>query len=203
MREITIRVYEFDELSDQAQERAVEVIREKLDGVWWDSADNEDVQDAIVYALAGKLGTPGRDAYGAADFPGVDGVSVDGWDVDRHQSLAVSGRLDRDNAPALPWADGLDHVELLGRRSNFTSVDTIECDPADCTCPTDQPAHDEDCPSLVEATDEQHRTLDQAVRDALSEAWSAGEAEAERKTGEQYAREKAADHQFTETGELY
>ncbi len=206
MRDVTTRVYRFDELTDTAKERAVDVIREKLGGDWWDSVDLDDVQDAMVYTLAEELRAPGWDTYGVGDFPGIDGVQVDGWDIERHQSLALSGTLTRDNAPALPWVDGIEQVELTGHRSDATSVNLVDADP-ECTCSPDtylQP-HDEGCPSLLDnpATEQQRVTLEEAVRDAIRAAWSAGESEGEYKSGEERAREVADDHEFTDEGELY
>lgn len=206
MREVTTRVYRFAELTDAAKERAIESIREKLGGAWWDSGDNDDVRAVMVYTLAEKLRTPGWDTFGVGDFPGVDGVQVDGWDIERHQALAVTGTLTRETAPALPWVDGIDHVALKGHRSDSTTVELVESDP-DCTCSPDhylQP-HDPGCPTLADnpATAEQRATLEQAVRDALSAAWSDGEKEAEYKTGEEWARQVADTHEFTADGLLH
>lgn len=206
MREEITRVYKFDELTDAAKERAIESVREKLGGAWWDGGDNDDVQATMVYTLAENLRTPGWDTFGVADFPGVDGVTVDGWDVERHQSLAVSGTLTRETAPGLPWADGIDHVALTGYRSDSTTVELVESEP-DCKCSPDHylDPHDAGCPALADnpATAEQRGTLEQAVRDALSAAWTGGEKEAEYKTGEEWARQVADDREFTEDGNLH
>lgn len=206
MQEITIRLFDVDELSEKAQARAVEAVREKLDGPWWDTSDNDDLEAVMIATLAERLGTPGWDTYGVADFPGIRGVTVVGWDISRGYSFAVTGILTRDNAPALPWVDGIDQVELTGHRSDATTITVCDSIP-DCTCSPDhylQP-HDNGCPSLASSpvTDEQRDDLEQAVRDALHDAWTAGEAEHDYKTGEQWAREVAGDHQFTEDGELY
>lgn len=198
----TVTVYDFDELTDDAKTRAIEVIRQRLnDG--WDSADNDDIRDVITATLAEKLGTPGVQDYGVSDFPGIDTVTIDGFSLDRSQILAVSGYLTRDNAPKLPWRDGISQVIL---RSGFQDRSTrveVELQEVDCTCPEDADAleHVDSCPvpKPVEGEDE----IEQAVRDALSEAWLAGEKEGEYKTGEEYAREVADGHQFTEDGELY
>lgn len=206
MREEITRVYKFGELTDAAKERAIESIRGKLGGDWWDSADNDDVQATIVYTLAENLRTPGWDTFGEADFPGVGGVEVDGWDIERDQALAVSGTLTRDNAPGLPWVDGIEQISLTGHRSDSTVVTLVDTDP-DCTCSPDHylDPHDAGCPALADnpATAEQRATLEQAVRDALSAAWTAGGKEAEYKTGEEYARETADNHEFTEDGSLH
>jgi hypothetical protein len=204
MRNISTTVYEFSELSETAQTRAVEVIREKLGGAWWDQADNDDVAACMVYELAGLLHSPGYDTKGAADFPGIEGVSLDGWSVDRHQSLAVSGRLDRENAPALPWLSGLDHVTLIGHRQDSTTVDVVVNDECSCLADDGDP-HAEDCLAGVSLDLVGHEDLINAVRGALSKAWTAGEKEAEYKTSEAYAREliEANAYEFTEDGELY
>lgn len=199
-------MFDFDELSEPAQARAIEVLRENLAGPWWDGEDIDTVQDAIVHALAQKLGTVGASRHGPADFAGITGVRLDGWDLERQHSIAVSGILDRDNAAALPWVDGLDHVELSGHRSHSTEV-TVQDATAECTCSADHYLlpHDDDCPSLGPSpvTADQRDALEDAVRDALSAAWTAGEREAEYRTGEERARAVATNYQFTEDGELY
>lgn len=209
MREITTttKVYKLDELSPDVQTKAVEAVQAMLHKTW-DDADNDQVRETIVWELAAKLHAPGYDTYGPGDFPGIDGVTIDGWSLDRTQSLAVSGRLDRVNAPALPWVDGIECIELSSRRSASTMVNPVDAD-AGCTCSADWTEHDPDnadCASLAAGpTDAQRDTLAQAVYNAVSAAWSAGEKEAEYMTGEERAREYATgnDREFTEDGELY
>lgn len=195
----TVTVCKFSELTEAAQTRAVELIRQRLsDG--WDGADSIDIRDVMIATLAEKIGTPGVMDYGVADFPGIDGVTIDGWDLERHQSLAVSGILTRKNAPALPWTSDVDHVQLTGSRSDFTSV-YIEGAELPCSCPGE---HEQGCLAGLRQVDGVHlTTMDQAVRDALSAAWSAGEKEGDYKTGEEYARQVAEDHRFTEDGEIF
>ncbi|MFC4859262.1 hypothetical protein [Actinophytocola glycyrrhizae] len=206
MQEITIQLFDFDELSEAAQERAVDAIREQLAGPWWDSGDIDDITAVMTSTLAEKLGTPGWDSYGVADFPGIPDVRVVGWDISRGGSIAVTGILTRDNAPALPWDEGIDRVELAGYRSDTTTVTPHDM-VLDCTCTPGHYllAHDEDCAALscAPVTDEQRDDLEHAVRDALHDAWSAGGTEHDYKTGEQWAREVAANHQFTEDGAFY
>lgn len=201
MREVTIKLYPFNELGEEAQARAVEVLREKLGGEWWDQGDNDDVRDAMIYTLAEKVKTPGWDTYGVADFPGIDGVTVDGWNLDRNQALAVSGTLDRANAPALPWTTSIDHVDLSPAFGDGTRI-RVETTEPDCTCPEDPAASDhlDGCP--VTQHPEGEDEMKQAVQNALSEAWSAGEKEAEYKAGEENARQVAEGYEFTVDGEL-
>lgn len=119
MREITtpaFAVFTLDELDTDARERAIETVSGKLTGDWWDSNDNDEIALAMVFALAGVLGTPGRDRFGEGDFPGIDGVALDAWDLDRADMISVSGWLTRLNAPRLPWIDAIDTVLLTGQR---------------------------------------------------------------------------------------
>ncbi len=196
MREVTNKVYTFDELSEDAQERALgEIVRVLEQG--WDSGDNEDVRDTIVYTFAQKLHSPGWHTFGPVDFPGVDGVTVDGWSMDRYQALAMTGTLTRDNAPALPWNDDIDHVVLKGWRSDSTSVDVIATE--------GESTHEESDPDGTPLSPRFLRSaLKQVVHEALSEAWADGEREADYKTSTEYARELATDqYEFNIDGTLW
>ncbi len=205
MREIT--VYSFDELSEDAKEKAVAGIREKLAGDWWDSSDIEDISAVIVAALAQKFSTPGWDQYGVDDYPGIPAVSLEGWDLDRGQSIVLKGQLTRDNAPALPWVPGIGAVELDPKRDHTYLV--IEEENPECTCPSALwlEGHLDDCPGELDnpATVEQRTALDQAVRDAMEDAWKAGYAESEYKTSDERAREwiEGNDPEFFEDGTLH
>lgn len=190
MREVKINVYAFSELSEKAQERAVEVLQEKLDGLWWDSSDNDDVRDVMIFSFAEKVQAPGWDTYGPADFPGVTGVTVEGWDLER--GLGLQGALDRKNAPALPWVEGVDLVTLTpGRGSDATAVTIVVIEKLDCD------------DHAAGVSDDQRSALAQFVSDAVSDAFADGKREYEYKTGAEYARECAKDHEFTEDGDLY
>src|SRR3954469_2995004 len=99
--------YTFAELTDSAQAKAVEAVAEKLGGDWFDESDNDTIREDIVWELGRTLKAPGWDIEGAGDFRGIAGVTLDGWDLGQGDHLALKGTLDRDNAPALPWADGV------------------------------------------------------------------------------------------------
>jgi hypothetical protein len=185
MREITTKVYKFDELNAAAQADAIDKIRDSL-SAGWDSHDNDDIREVMVYMLAEKFQAPGWDTYGPGDFPGIDRVTMDGFDMDRYDSLALSGTVDRDNAPALPWVDGIDSVEMTSHRSDATMISVRDDDDA-----------------AVPATDDQRNAMEQSIRDAISAAWQAGEKECEYKTGEEWARELAADREFLANGEPF
>src|SRR2546421_11128720 len=122
MRTITtsVTVYAFDELEPDAQERAVQHVGEREAARGWDCDDLELIESTMVYTLAGMLKAPGWDTCGEVDFPGIDRVKVCEWDLDRGQVLALSGWLDRDNAPGLPWVDGIESVQLTAIRRGGT-----------------------------------------------------------------------------------
>jgi hypothetical protein len=169
MRDITKTVYSFDELSGTAQDRAVELIREKFAGDWWDSSDIDDISNVIHCTFAEKIGTPQAAEYGVADFDGIQGITLESWDVD-HMTVAFRGTLDRDNAPALPWVEAVMDISLTGGRRHGS----IDLNIAENPSWGDEAA----CETLLDA-----------VRDALDSAIRAGADEYEYKTGDEYARE--------------
>lgn len=180
--------YKFEELSDEAQGRAVEVVAGKLGGDWWDSGDVENVSETILYKLAGILKSPGWDSFGEGDFPGIDGVSLAGWDVDRGGCIQVDGTLTRSNAPGLPWSDAVGDV-LLESTTYGTNVGVEEGE-------GDRPeaAQRDACLALAEV-----------VQDALSEALSAGREQVEYISSEDNARAhiEAIEPDFNEDGSLF
>lgn len=111
--------YSFDELSEAAQTRAIEAIANKLSGDWWDEGNVEEVGGVILFKFAESIGAD----LGEADFPGIQGVKLGSWSASYVQGdyVGFSGRLTRDNAPSLPWIDGVDHVTLEEGRSS-TSI---------------------------------------------------------------------------------
>lgn len=192
-REIVTRVtvYKYGELSKAAQAKAVESAREKLSGPWWDSTDNEEISETIAYAFAQQLGTPGHATYGEADFPGIPGINLAGWDLERGESVEFKGKLTRENAPALPWVDGIVAVHLNDsphfgfRESAHVVWDDVE--PYEDA----QKAADSD--------------MGQAARDAMRAAWEAGRTQMDYKCGDEYAREwiEGNEPAFTEDGALH
>lgn len=204
----TVVVYQLEELDASAQEKAIDAIRERLGGDWWDEHDNADVGAAMLYSLAGTLQAPGWDTFGSGDFPGIAGVTMNGWDIGRGQSLALDGTLDRDNAPMLPWVEGIAEVSLSGIRSDSTVVDVVDADP-ECTCAHGgwESHHEPGCPTLTHqaATDAQREVMRQVVRDAIHTAWKAGSDEADYKTSDEYTRQwiDANGCEFLSDGTLY
>lgn len=186
-REITPKsftVYRLDELTEEAQQRALELHAERLGGEWRDQSDLDDVGDTILYALAEALKAPGWDTFGEGDFPGITNVEVKGWDLDRGWRLELSGHLTRENAPSLPWVDGLEYVTLEDRRwgtaqwfvTNDDAPDGLDTEP-----------------------------MKAAIEAAIEAALRAGQRAMEYKAGEEYAREdiEANEREFYADGRLY
>ncbi len=189
MRTITthtsVTVYTLDELSDSAKTQAVENVREKLGGEWWDESDNDDIRDVMMWTLAEQLGTPGHLDYGIGDYPGIPNISIAGWDLDRGQNFLVTGSFTRENAPKLPWVDGLEYIKSEAKSDhNYL------------TCVSDTLTSDE--------VDAAGANAVQALRNALHAAWNAGREEMEYKSSKEYAREwiDANKAEFTENGDL-
>ena len=180
--------FKFDELSDDAKTRAVEVVAEKLGGDWWDSSDTDSIGETILYKLAEVLRSPGWDRFGEGDFPGIAGVKLDGWDVGRAEVIQVRGVLDRVNAPALPWSDLVGDVLLDGRRQG-TNVGVELADGA----------------KESEGFHSARKVLVEAVFAALQEALAAGRAQLEYMSSEEAARDyiDANDTDFREDGSLF
>lgn len=191
MRVITKVVYTFAELSDAAKEKAIETIREKLGGEWWDSHDIEDIGDVILHSLAQELGTPNAEQFGCGDYPGIPAVTVIGWDAEGGGSLVLDGYLDRDNAPKLPWTPGILGIALTSRRSDHSSIH-VECT-------------DLEDDGFLPASQVECDVIEQATRNVISAALKAGQDEVEYKTGEEYAKdwvENNDHHEYSQDGTL-
>ena len=207
MRTITtsVTVYTFDELEPAAQERAIQQVQEREAVREWDFADLELIESTMVYTLAGMLHAPRWDTCGELDFPGIDRVKVHEWDLGRSELLVLCGWLDRDNAPGLPWTDGIESVQLTAIRRSGTEVDVVTSEP-DCTCPAETWRHEPDCAPIGSPVDPEHvSALRDAVTDAIYAAWVAGRDELEYRFSTEYARDRAQNDgfEFTVDGELY
>jgi hypothetical protein len=191
-------VYGLDELDADAQQKAIEHVAAKLGDDWWDSHDIQDITDVMMYALADELGAPNLGEWGVADYPGIDGVDPDGWDLDRGSYLGLKGTLTRENAPKLPWQPGLVEV-LLSTGRDYTTVDVQwDEDERDPEQERDLTVVREECKMLADA-------MEQAVERAMGAALAAGRKELEYKTSEEYAREtiEANGYEFLEDGTMY
>lgn len=193
--------YTFDELSDEAKQKAVATIAGKLSGDWWDSADNESVAEAISYGFASAVGF--ATDTGAAH----SGIKLDEWSCGYMQSDSVVfvGSLTRDNAPALPWVDGIASV-TLDRGESFRGVWFVMDEP-ECICDP-YAAREPDC----EAHDQTNQVpesavtaMREAIESAIGEAHQAGYREVEYKGSEEYAREwiDGNNPDFNKDGSLF
>lgn len=192
-------VYQLDELEPVAREKAIEAIANKLGGDWWDSNDIDDVSDVIRYTLANEFGTPGHGNYGVGDFPGIDGVELDSWDMDRDGYVGLRGTLTRENAPRLPWQDGIVEVTLTAGR-DYTSVSVdIDEDEVDLMNLPDLGHNRADRVRFIEGA------MEQAVEHAMHAAIKSGRAEIEHKTSEEYAEGmiEANEYEFEADGTPY
>jgi hypothetical protein len=191
MREVipdSFTVYTLDELSPAARESAIWNVGHLLTDVWWDAADNEEIEETIIYGLAQALGTPGWDEYGEADFPGIPGVTLQGWDLDRGDAVAFAGELNRENAPKLPWTDGLQGVHLQAAPRGEHTYVGIAVEDDEGGDPTDA-----------------MQAMSDAVVEAILQAKDAGLRQLDYLTSGQRAEEYALDNkrEFTADGELY
>jgi len=177
--------FAFEELSEEAQTRAVETIADKLAGDWWDMGDTEAVSEIMLYTLAERFKSPGWDTYGSGDFPGIDGLTVEGWDVDRSE-YDLRGWVTRRNAPGLPWVEGIDSVGVNPR--GWYDPHPVDYD------------NDEESPELLAAAE----VIVQAIEDAIHAALKAGRTEVEYLGSEERAREyiEINEPEFTEEGDL-
>jgi hypothetical protein len=192
-------VYQLDELEPDARRKAIEDMAERLAGEWWDQHDNADIRAVIVYTLAEQLRSPGWDKYGEGDFPGIDGIRVDAWDLDRGQSLGLTGVLNRENAPALPWADGVAQAELASASWSGTMIDVEwDEDALDPDQERDPTVVREECRDLAVRVRE-------AIEAAISEALAPGVKESEYKGSAEYAEQhiEANGCEFLADGTLY
>ncbi len=128
--------YKYDELTDEAKAKAVEEVANRFAGPWWDEHDNAAIREVLVYSFAEQLKTAGWDTYGPGDFPGIDSVSVVGFQVGYAPYVSFNGTLTRENAPGLPWHDHADTIELSGGQRDDTTrvhVAQVEALPFECT----------------------------------------------------------------------
>lgn len=188
-RIITAIAYQFDELSVDAQEKAIELIAEKLNGEWWDSSDNDDVAQAMAWKLA--------EQFEASDENGetpdaVPSVELAKWELSGgYDHLYLRGTLTPALHPALPWADGMESVELDYSWVGGQQYDVVWSDPY-----LDATAGDPDPSGELEAA------MQGAVDAAVAAALRAGQAELEYKTSAEYARDAidANGWEFSEDG---
>jgi hypothetical protein len=171
--------YTFDELTEAAQAKAVAVIAEKLAGDWWDDNDIANVASAILSTFAIQIGSPG-------EGESIEGVTLEGWSCGYLQSDGVVfvGHLSRENAPTLPWADGITGVTL--RESNSRGFTRYEVE-------------------YTGGTRREIEAMGETVRAAIDGAHKAGYSYIEEHDSPEYAREWIDNNtpDFNEDGSLF
>lgn len=183
------------ELKAREDRNAYDKARDTLDVTLWnDGVHTEGVAESIRYAFGGAVKAPGWDTFGEGDFPGVQGVELHGWDLERGSFVEFVGTLTRENAPGLPWHGWLEEVLLTGTRWGTS----IRVDPS-----MDAPYIGWDTvapPELKDVVD----AMQSAVRDALNDALSAGQKQAEWYSSEEYIDEtaQANGYEFDTNGDM-
>jgi hypothetical protein len=144
----------------------------------------------LIYTLAERLAAPGWDTFGEGDFPGIDGLEVTEWDVDRH-TIEVAGYLTPETAPALPWPPNVVRMNLRNPNTHGRSL-AVETESSTFTVYDDESEW---------ALDRRiFGALDEALRDAIH----AGVAEYEYMYSEDALREdiEANGREFLADGRL-
>lgn len=191
-------VYQLDELEPGAREKAVAAIAEKLGGDWWDSSDTEDITAVMTAEMGRALGTPEYETTAICDFQ-IPGVELEGWDLEQGSYVLLRGTLTRENAPRLPWEDGVVEVSLTDHRS-YTSISVeVDEDEADLMNLPDLGHNRADRVRFIEGA------MEEAVRNAMHAAIKSGRAEIAHKTSEKYAEGviEANEYEFREDGTPY
>lgn len=80
----------------------------------WPHDDSYECADAIAYTTSVRLGSNPLDYIGKPNrIPGTY-LYVTGWDLGRGSSVEIEGRLERSQAPNLPWPDDA-YLLIVGR----------------------------------------------------------------------------------------
>lgn len=190
MRQVNFPVYSYDELNDKAKIKAAEEIRDKLNGPWWDSSNVDEMKAEITYGLAEALKSPGWDTFGRGGFPGIDGVTVTGYDLERGQSIDVEGTLTPANAPRLPWVEGMVSVAL----------NDPDCGPLFVEW---EDGHEDGVETAASYAAE--TAMKEAIRNAMQLAWRMGRDEMDYIEGTEYAVEwiEGNNPEFHADGRFY
>jgi len=109
----TTLVYEFSELSPEAQERAVEGCQAEM-AVWLDPAL---VPDTLTESIGFKLGHH----HGGLGEPLAAGIELGDWEIGGPADyVELEGTLYRDTTPNLPWPDDCDRARFGREEARWT-----------------------------------------------------------------------------------
>lgn len=193
----TVTYYTLAELKEHhpnGYERALDKLRTSL----WEDGQRESVSEDITYEFGQRVGDTTVERYGTGDYPGVDGVELKGWDLERGSYVAFAGTLTPENSPALPWHDWLEQVDLRAGRS-YTENNVVDSENAPyIPWNKRETDYDEDQRALVQIRD----AMRDAIDAALSEALASGQRAAEHLESEENLLElaQANEWEFDEHG---
>lgn len=122
---VTRAVYRFEELSEDAKWRAIEVLREQA----WDDLDSDMVSEDLTTRFAWEAAHNDGGPYTAKAFRDRFGIDIT-WSVGYSQSdyAAVTGTLYRSDAPYLAWPDGIACIRLTRGAGCSYPSDVYEMD---------------------------------------------------------------------------
>lgn len=171
----TVRTtYAFDELTPEAQGRAIDAVLE-LEAEAIDHTDDIDatIKEAWAFALA-------EDGGGEGSRPDLESM-VTGWDTGRGESVELVGTLYQNTSPKLPWPSGENEarIEFFGEDSGAFHISGVDSDLA-------------------------RVRLEDAVKLAIYAAIKAGRSQYEYYGSEEHARAEIEinEFEFTEEGKL-
>jgi hypothetical protein len=181
---ITRNIYTFAELTGTARQNATDAIIEALADDRYEAA-----RETVLWALAERLKTPGWDEYGPGDFPGIGGLDLVDWDIDRGYYVALSGEFNEDNAPGLPWPRLISRVQVSARRSG-TSYDEFSYD-EDYADAQGLASH-----AWIEARDKATEQIESAIDEAITYALSVASKEYDHQLSDEYIAEVADGNEW-------
>jgi hypothetical protein len=114
---VTRTVFRFDELSQDAQARAVEVLRDQA----WECLDSEMITEDLSLRFAWAAAKDESGPYSRKQLAAKYGIGIS-WSVSYSQSdyAAITGTLHRADTPYLSWPEGVCRISLKdGRASSW------------------------------------------------------------------------------------
>lgn len=118
-------VYTYDELTPDAQQRALEKLRNDA----WESLDSDMVaEDLAGYFSMLAAGTDGT-VFSRRELENKYGVRIY-WSVSYSQSdhASIEGKLNRSNLPNLAWPEGVTYARVSSRNYGGSRVECVETD---------------------------------------------------------------------------
>jgi hypothetical protein len=121
----TRNVFTYDELTPDAQQRALEVLCTEA----WESLDSdmvaEDLNSHFIYLATGKY----EGVVSRKELADKYGVSIE-WSVSYSQSdyAAISGKLHRSDLPNLAWPDDVIYARIHSTNHGHSRVECVETD---------------------------------------------------------------------------